>query len=117
HGDSRARGGFVGLRLWHRRGHLIRSVMEGVALGLRDSLELIRGMGLPVTEIRVSGGGARSPLWRHILADVFRADVATVTTTEGAAYGAARLAGGGGGSFLSVVVAGETTVAVVDRAA
>ncbi len=117
HADPRARGAFVGLTLRHHRGHLIRAVMEGVALGLRDSLELIRGMGLPVTEIRVSGGGARSPLWRQILADVFRTDVATVTTTEGAAYGAALLAGVGRGIFPSVEVACETTVAVVDRAA
>src|SRR5438093_616054 len=110
HADPRARGAFVGLTLRHHHGHLIRAVMEGVALGLRDSLELIRGMGLPVTEIRVSGGGARSPLWRQILADVFRTDVATVTTTEGAAYGAALLAGGGRGVFPSVEAACEPAV-------
>ncbi len=116
HADPHARGAFIGLTLRHQRPHLVRAVMEGVAMGLRDSLELIRGIGLPVTEIRASGGGARSLLWRQILADLFQTDVATVSTTEGAAFGAALLAGAGGGVFVSVEKACDATIAVTDRA-
>jgi len=115
HADPHARGAFVGLTLGHTRGHLVRAVMEGVAMGLRDSLELIRGMGLSVTEIRVSGGGARSRLWRQILADVFQTDTVVATATEGAAYGAALLAGVGGGVFGSVEQACDATIGVKDR--
>lgn len=117
HADPHARGAFVGLTLRHGRGHLIRAVMEGVALGLRDSLELMRGLGLPVTQVRSSGGGARSALWRQILADVFAADVVTVTATEGAAFGAALLAGVGAGVFASVEAACEATIGIGDHTA
>jgi xylulokinase len=116
HADPHARGAFIGLTVRHQPPHLIRAVMEGVAMGLRDSLELIRGIGLPVAEIRASGGGARSLLWRQILADLFRADVATVSTTEGAAFGAALLAGVGCDVFAGVERACDATIAVTDRA-
>jgi xylulokinase len=116
HADPRARGAFIGLTLRHQRPHLIRAVMEGVAMGLRDSLELIRGIGLPVTEIRASGGGARSPLWRQILSDLFQADIVTVSTTEGAAFGAALLAGAGCGVFAGIERACDATIVVTDRA-
>ena len=90
HPDPLARGAFVGLTVRHTRAHLTRAVLEGVAFGLRDGFELMREAGLPVPdEVRVSGGGARSPLWRQILADVLDADLVTVNTTEGAAFGAA----------------------------
>ncbi len=115
HADPHARGAFVGLTLRHHRAHLVRAVLEGVAMGLRDSLELIRGTGLSVTEIRVSGGGARSSLWRQILADLFRTEVVTVTVTEGAAYGAALLAGVGGGVFGSAEQACDAAIAIRDR--
>jgi xylulokinase len=116
HADPHARGAFIGLTVRHQPPHLIRAVMEGVAMGLRDSLELIRAIGLPVAEIRASGGGARSLLWRQILADLFRADVATVSTTEGAAFGAALLAGVGCDVFAGVERACDATIAVTDRA-
>jgi xylulokinase len=116
HADPHARGAFIGLTLRHQRPHLIRAVMEGVAMGLRDSLELIRGIGLPVTEIRASGGGARSPLWRQILSDLFQADIVTVSTTEGAAFGAALLAGAGCGVFAGIERACDATIVVTDRA-
>jgi xylulokinase len=77
---------------------MTRAVLEGVAFGLRDSFELMRGVGLSeITQVRVAGGGARSPLWRQILADVFNSELVTVNTAEGAAYGAALLAGVGAG--------------------
>ena len=115
HADPYARGAFIGLTLRHHRGHLIRAVMEGVAMGLRDSLEIIRGMGLPVRQIRVSGGGARSALWRQMLADVFNTEVVTVSGSDGGAFGAALLGGVGCGVFPSVESACDATVAIVDR--
>jgi xylulokinase len=82
---------------------MTRAVMEGVAFGLRDGLELMVGAGVDQpTQIRASGGGTRSPLWRQILADVLGAEIAVVGTEEGAAYGAALLAGVGAGWWASV---------------
>ena len=106
HPDPLARGAFVGLTVRHGRDHLTRSVLEGVSFGLRDSFELIRAAGgADLTEVRASGGGTRSPLWRQILADVLNAEVRTVATAEGAAHGAAILAAVGGGWFDSVAEA------------
>ncbi len=103
HPDPLARGAFVGLTVQHDRRHLARSVMEGVAYGLRDGLELMVEAGMPQpSTIRASGGGTASPLWRQVLADVLEAEIATVSTTEGAAYGAALLAAVGAGIFASV---------------
>jgi xylulokinase len=93
HPDPLARGAFVGLTLAHGRRHLVRAVLEGVAFGLRDGLDLMRAAGMPApTAIRASGGGTASPLWRQILADVLETELVTVNTTEGAAFGAAVLA-------------------------
>jgi xylulokinase len=115
HPDPLARGAFVGLTVNHGRAHLTRAVMEGVAFGLRDSLELMRGVGLAAsTEIRATGGGSRSALWRTILADVLGARIATTSTTEGAAQGAATLAAVGAGWFGSVQEACRATVRIGD---
>jgi xylulokinase len=101
--DPRARGAFVGLTVRHDLRHLTRAVLEGVAYGLADGLDLMVGAGLePPSEIRASGGGTRSVLWRQILADVLGAELVTVDTEEGAAYGAALLAAVGTGWFRSV---------------
>jgi len=103
HADPLARGAFVGLTLGHERRHLTRAVLEGVAFGLRDGLDSMIEAGMPApAQIRASGGGTASPLWRQILADVLGAEIATVNTTEGAAYGAALLAAVGAGWFPSV---------------
>jgi xylulokinase len=103
HPDPQARGAFVGLTVRHDLRHLTRAVLEGVSFGLRDGLDLMEGAGLPApTEIRASGGGTRSALWRQILADVLRAEISTVATEEGAAYGAALLAATGAGWFKTV---------------
>ena len=93
HPDPLARGAFVGLTVRHTRAHLTRSVLEGVAFGLADGLDLMRRAGVAdVAQIRASGGGINSPVWRQILADVLGAEIATISTAEGAAYGAAILA-------------------------
>ncbi len=102
HADPQARGAFVGLSLRHTRAHVIRSVLEGVAFGLRDSLELIRAQGIRPQAVRISGGGARSALWRQIIADVLGCALHTLRVTQGAAYGAALLAGVGAGLFADV---------------
>jgi xylulokinase len=99
----------------HTQAHLTRAVLEGVAFGLRDSLELMRSAGLgAIQQVRVSGGGARSPLWRQILAGVLDVELATVNTTEGAAFGAALLAGVGAGAWPSVPAACAETVRIVE---
>ena len=117
HPDPLARGAFVGLTLAHDRRHLVRAVLEGVAFGLRDGLDLMVAAGMPApTEIRASGGGTRSPLWRQILADVLDAELATVNTTEGAAFGAAVLATVAAGWHRSVDDAVAATVRTVPSA-
>jgi xylulokinase len=108
--DPNARGAFVGLTVRHTKAHLTRAVLEGVSYGLRDSLELMRALGITPTQVHTSGGGARSPLWRQILANVFDAEIVTVNVTEGAAYGAALLAGVGAGIYRDVESACEAVI-------
>jgi xylulokinase len=113
--DPDARGVYFGLTLRHGKPHMVRAVLEGVAYGLRDSLELLRAQGVAVTQVRASGGGARSPLWRQILADVFEAEIVGTNVNEGAAYGAALLAGVGTGLYPDVPAAAAATVRATDR--
>ena len=114
--DPLARGAWVGLTLRHKRGHLTRSVLEGVAFGLKDSFVLIEGAGLgAIEQVRVSGGGAKSALWRQILADVLGAELVVVNTTEGAAYGAAILAGVGFGEWPDAEAACSYLIKPVER--
>ncbi|MDY7108056.1 MAG: xylulokinase [Planctomycetota bacterium] len=114
HPDPYARGVFFGLTRRHTRAHTTRAVLEGVSFGLCDSVELMRGLGLDIRTVRASGGGARSALWRQILADVFRAEIVTVNTTQGAAYGAALLAGVGIDVFADVPEACRRAVQIAD---
>ena len=101
--DPLARGAFIGLTVSHDRRHLARAVLEGVAFGLRDGLDLMLEAGMPApTQFRASGGGTTSALWRQILADVLGAEIATVGTADGAAYGAGVLAAVGAGWFADV---------------
>ena len=109
--DPLARGAWVGLTVRHRRAHLTRAVLEGVAFGLKDSFALLQGAGLgAIEQVRVSGGGAKSRLWRQVLADVLNVELVTVNTTEGAAYGAALLAGVGAGVWPDVDAACAQTI-------
>ena len=118
HPDPQARGAFIGLTLAHDRRHMTRAVLEGVAFGLRDGLDLMISAGMPMPrQIRASGGGTASPLWRQILADVLGAEIATVNTSEGAAYGAALLASVGAGWFASVEAACASLVTATLAAA
>jgi len=116
HPDPLARGAFVGLTVRHTEAHLTRAVLEGVAFGLRDSLELLRGVGITLpTQVRISGGGARSLQWRQIIANVLQTELVTVNTVEGAAYGAALLAGVGAGVWSDVDAACSTVVKLTSQ--
>lgn len=109
HPDPLARAAFVGLTVRHGLEHMARSVMEGVAFGLKDSVELIATM-TDLGEVRISGGGASSPVWLQIIADVTNLPVRVVGTPEGAAHGAALLAAVGAGAFGSVAEASTYAV-------
>jgi xylulokinase len=114
--DPLARGAWVGMTLRHSRGHLTRAVLEGVAFGLKDSFGLIQQAGLgTIEQVRVSGGGAKSALWRQILASVLNVELVTVNTTEGAAYGAALLAGVGAGIWPDVPAACAATIKILGQ--
>ena len=102
HLDSDVRGALIGLAASHGRGHIIRAILEGVAFSLKDSLTIFAEIGVPVDDIRLGGGGARSPLWRQIQADVYAKPVSLLAAEEGCAYGAAVLAGVGAGLWPSV---------------
>ena len=97
HLDATARGGWIGLTASHTRADLIRALIEGVSYSQRDCLEIIEGLGVPVNSVRASGGGAKSPFWRQLLADILRKRIVTLETQEGSAYGAAILALAGTG--------------------
>jgi xylulokinase len=107
HLDPHARGAFVGLSLRHSQAHLARAVMEGVTYSLKDCLDLMVGLGMPVKEVRATGGGARSALWRQLQADVFGLPVHRTRVDEGPAFGAALLAGVAGGAYSDVFEACE----------
>jgi len=115
HLDPNARAALVGLTASHTAGHLARAVLEGVAFSLRDSLEIFREIGAPIDAIRLGGGGARSPLWRQIQADVYGHAVETIEADEGAAFGAAILAGVGAGVWNSVDEACKEVIRVAER--
>jgi xylulokinase len=115
HADPDARGCFIGLSLAHTRSHMVRAIMEGVVYSMRDSLEIIEDLGVPVRQIRASGGGSRSPLWRQIQADVFGRKVVTINSEEGAAYGAALLAAVGEGVFKNIEEACAAAICVVQE--
>jgi xylulokinase len=115
HFDPDAKGAWVGLTVRHGRPHMIRSIMEGAAFAMRDSFELIRDMGVQIREVRISGGGARNPLWRQIQADIYGHNVHTLNSTEGPAFGAALLAQVGTGGYDSVAEACDATIRLADR--
>ena len=115
HADPSARGSFVGLNLTHTRGHLTRAVMEGVTFALRDSLAIIESLGVPVKEVRASGGGSKNPLWRQMQADVFGKKITTLKVEQGAAYGVALLAAVGDGAYRDIAEACKATIEVASH--
>ena len=115
HADPNARAAFVGLSLRHNRGSMVRALLEGVAYGQRDSLELLRELGAEADVGRVSGGGARSPLWLKIVSSVLNVTLERTAAEEGAAFGAALLGGVRAGIFADVHEAVAACVRVRDR--
>jgi xylulokinase len=116
HPDPHARGAFIGLTIRHKRAHLTRAVMEGVSFGLKDIFTLIQNSGLKgIAQVRASGGGTKSLLWRQILASVLDSELVTVNTTEGAAFGAALLAGVGAGAWPDVLTACRQTIQITGQ--
>ena len=113
--DPNARGSWVGLSLRHGKGHMARAVMEGATFAMRDSLEIAADMNIPVREVRLSGGGARSEFWRQMQADIYGKTVVTINAEEGPAYGVALLAAAGTGAYKDVVEACNSTISVVTK--
>ncbi len=110
HLDPHARGAFVGLTLKHNRGHLARAVLEGVTFSLRDSLAIMQELGVPMRNIRVTGGGSKSPFWRQLQADVYGKPAIAMVADEGPAYGVALLAAVGAGHYKNISEACQATV-------
>ncbi|OGO76934.1 MAG: xylulokinase [Clostridiales bacterium GWB2_37_7] len=114
HNDPNAKGVIYGLNITHKRGDITRAILEGVCYGLRDSLEILKSLSVPIEEVRVSGGGSKSPLWRQILSDIFNLKVKVINSKEGPAYGAAILAAVGCGLFGTVDEACKSLIKVTD---
>ncbi len=115
HLDPHARGALVGLTLSHTRGHIVRAILEGVTYSLRDSLEIIQQLGIPIRQIRASGGGSKNRFWRQLQADVFGKKVTAMAADEGPAYGVALLAAVGAGHFKNITEACKATVKMADE--
>ena len=115
HADPQARGSFVGMNLTHTRAHMTRSVMEGVTFALRDSLAIIESLGVPVRQIRASGGGSKNPLWRQMQADVFGKKITTLEVEQGPAFGVALLAAVGDGAYRTIESACKATINVAEE--
>lgn len=110
HADPHARGAFVGLTLAHQRGHMVRAVLEGVTYSLRDCLDIMQELGVAAREIRTTGGGAKSPFWRQLQADIMGKRVVGMARDEGPAFGVALLAAVGAGEYKDIVEATKATV-------
>lgn len=115
HLDPQARAALAGLTASHTRAHVVRAILEGVAFSLRDTLTIFGEMKVPVESIRLGGGGARSPVWRQIQAEIYGCGVELAVAEEGAAYGAALLAGVGGGAWPSVDAACDAVIRIASR--
>ncbi|MEM1166848.1 MAG: xylulokinase [Planctomycetota bacterium] len=114
HPDPAARGGWIGLTGRHGRGHLIRAVIEGVTFGMGQMLEIVRGMGVPIESVRLSGGGNKSEAWRQVQADVYAAPVVSLEAEEGPAFGGALLGGVAAGVWPNVAEACSATIRVAE---
>jgi xylulokinase len=115
HPDPNARGGWIGVTARTNRNMLIRSLLEGVTFGMRDALEIMKQMNVPITQIRASGGGARSDFWRHLQADIYNQQIVTTNAAEGPAYGVALLAGVGIGVWNSVEETCKASIRAVTK--
>lgn len=115
HADPLARACFIGLTGAHTRGHMVRAVLEGVTYALKESVTIARELGVPIKQVRASGGGAKSPLWRSIQAAVLGHEIVTLEAEEGPAYGVALLAAVGAGTFRTIEEACRATIKEADH--
>jgi len=115
--DPLARGAWIGLTARTTRPMMIRALIEGVTFGMRDMLEIMRGMNIPISQMRASGGGARSEFWKQLQADIYKLPIVTTNASEGPAYGAAILAGVGTGVWKSVEEAAKKTISQTQKVA
>ena len=113
HNDPSARGTFIGLTMDTTREDMTQAVLEGVTFGLRDSFEVAKSLGIQIERTKICGGGAKSPLWRQMVADIFNLKVDIIESEEGPGYGAAILAAVGCGEYASVQEAADKLVKVV----
>ncbi|MBI3004506.1 MAG: xylulokinase [Ignavibacteriales bacterium] len=114
HQSASARASFVGASIRHTKDHFARSVFEGITFAMRDSFEIIKSLGIPIEQVRLTGGGARNKFWRKLQADIYGQEVVTVNTTEGPALGAALMAGVASGIFENLVEAVERVVKITE---
>ncbi len=115
HKDPHARGGFLGLTIRHNRQHLIRACLEGITFAMRDALEIVRSLGVNIDEVRATGGGAKSPFWQQMQADIYGSEIAIINTDQGPAFGAALMAGVGTGVYNSLPEACDSVIKVTAR--
>lgn len=115
HQSADARGAFVGITARHNKDHFIRSVIEGITFGMKDSLEIIRSQGVKIDQIRLTGGGAKSKFWKKLQANIYNSEVVTVNSSEGPAFGAAVMAGVGVSIYESIEEAADNMIKVKER--
>lgn len=115
HPDPNARGAWIGLTSRTNRDMMVRAVLEGVTYGMRDALEIMHEMNVPISQVRASGGGARSPFWRQLQADIYRQPIVLTNASEGPAYGVAILAGVGTGVWKSVEEACKSSIRETEK--
>jgi xylulokinase len=115
HPDPCARGGWIGITSRTRRRDMVRSLLEGVTFGMNDALKIMADMNIPISEVRASGGGARSDFWRHLQADIYNKPIVLTNASEGAAYGVALLAGVGTGAWKSVEEACNACIRATEK--
>ena len=114
HNDPNARGCFIGMTMDTTRADMTQAVLEGVAFALRDSLEVARSLGIKIERTKICGGGAKSPLWKKMIANIMNLKVDVIASEEGPAYGGAMLAAVANGEFASVEDAAAKLVKVID---
>ncbi len=112
--DPNAKGAFVGMSMLTQRGHMTKAVLEGVSYGLKDSMEILKDIHVPIKQVRVIGGGAKSPLWKQILADMFEVEIEEINTNQGGALGAAILGAVAAGHFNTVAEGCDAMIKVVN---
>ena len=117
HPDPNAKGAFIGLTPRHQRAHLLRACLEGITFGMREQTMIFRQMGIPIEQVRASGGGARSAFWRQLQADMYQAPVVTINVSEGGALGVAILAAVGIGDYKSVPEATKAIIKINEKSA